>query len=100
MGKISLIAKLAFFILISLIILAKAEEENIYLKIKAMADGTYVPPKTEEELVKEKNISKEDKELYDKTPMFPVFNARFFCDSNASTEQYYTDIIKNSNFKK
>jgi hypothetical protein len=104
MGKFSLFIKSALFILISFVFLANAntEEENIYLKIKAMADGTYVPPKTEEELNKEKEdkISKEDKEIYDKTPTFPVFNNRFFCDPNASNEQFYADVMKNHNFKK
>ena len=80
MGKISLILKSALLILISLIFLTNAQEENIYLKIKAMADGTYKPEneKIEENKEKEDKISKEDKELYDKTPVFPIFNQRFF----------------------
>lgn len=101
MGKISLITKSAFFILISLVILANAaEEENLYLKIKSMADGTYVPPKPEGEVPEKRDISKEDKEIYDKTPMFPAMNMRFFCDPNASTEKYHSDVMKNHNFRK
>lgn len=83
------------------VIQIKAEEENIYLKIKAMADGTYKP---EEEKIadkeREEKVSKEDKELYDKAPVAPLLNHRFICNPHSSTEKFYEDEMKNHNYQK
>ena len=107
MGKISFILKSALLIILSLIFLVNSQEENMYLKIKAMAEGTYKPESESEsadpdaDADAEDKISKEDKELYDKTPVFPILNPRFYCENNSEgQEKVHTDVMKNHNYQK
>ena len=102
MGKNSLVLLSALLILISLTCLVKSQE-NHYEKIKAMAAGTYKEPEPVvegEEIIEKEEITQEDRELYNKTPVYPSLNQRFFCDQNASTEKVYEDVMKNHNYQK
>ncbi len=76
------------------------EEENMYLKLKKMAQDQTNPDHSIGSDGKKREISNEDKELYSKVPVFPMMNRKFFCDIDIKLDTVKQDVMKNHNYNK
>ncbi len=75
--------------------------EDIYEKIRQMAQNPNggVDPSVGSD-GKKRDISKEERELYSKTPVAPMYNRRFFCDIDVQMNTVKQDVMKNHNYQK
>jgi len=91
----------AILVLFLICISSFKSQENIYEKIKQMAEKQNEPvDHTIGSDGTKREISKEDRELYNKTPVSPFFNRRFFCDIDVKVNTVRQDIMKNHNYNK
>lgn len=79
----------------------KSQEESIYEKIRQMANNqnTGVDPSVGSD-GKKREITKEERELYSKVPVAPMYNRRFFCDIDVKLNTVKQDVMKNHNYQK
>ena len=88
------------FLLILICISSFKSQENIYEKIKQMADNQNNPDVSIGSDGQKRELSKEDRELYSKVPVAPMLNRRFFCDIDIKLNTVKQDIMKNHNYQK
>lgn len=79
----------------------KSQGDNMYEKLKQMAENQNagIDPSIGSD-GKKREISKEDRELYSKVPVAPMFNRRFFCDIDVKLNTVKQDVMKNYNYQK
>lgn len=89
-----------FLILIICLSSLKSQEANYYEKLKEMAQKETAPDHSIGADGKKRELSKEDKELYNKPPVYPMLTRRFFCDIDVKTNTVKQDVMKNHNYSK
>lgn len=93
--------KSILLILIICISSFNSQEENLYEKIKKMAENQNAGvDHTVGSEGQKREISKEERELYSKVPVAPMYNRRFFCDIDIKLNTVKQDVMKNHNYQK
>lgn len=89
----------AIFLIILISLSSFKSQENYYEKLKQMASNPEVDHSIGSD-GERREISHEEKELYNKPPVAPMLIRRFFCDIDIKMNSARQDVMKNHNYHK